>query len=183
MAQLTQEADQSEAFQCGQVTLVTAAIGPSHIADSEGHVPASQAFDRQRGSAVVWRRLHVQKLLGVPVDVDVVYFLWKTLKIRMDFCPFQRQFDHVVLRLHVARQEHIITLNSQDSMWWPDHPRLTWKAGESWEICDDFTPFLVPDGLYLRRSWRREAAKWGGRWSGGSKSWSSQKWAACSKTV
>lgn len=163
MVQLTPEADLSEAFQCGQVTLVTAAIGPSHIADSERHVSASQAFNSQRGSAVVWRRLHVQKLLGVPVDVDVVYFLRKGLKIRMDFCPFQRQFDHVVLRLHVTRQDHIITLNSQDRMWWPDHPRLTWKSGEGWEVCDDFRPFLVRDGLYLRPSWRREAAAWGGR--------------------
>lgn len=111
MAQLTQEADQSEAFQCGQVTPVTAAIGPSHIADSEGHVPASQAFVRQRGSAVVRWRLHVQKLLDVPVDVDVLYYL---RQIRMDFCPFQRQSGHVFLRLHVTRQDHIITFNSQD---------------------------------------------------------------------
>lgn len=163
MAQLTREADQSGAFQCGQETPVVPAIGLSHIADSEGHVPTSQTLDRQRGPAVVWRRLHVQKLLEVPVDVDVVYFLRKGLKIRMDLCPFQRQFDHVVLRLHVTRQEHIITLNSQDRMWWSDHPRLAWKAGESWEVCDDFTPFLVPDGLYLRP--RREA-KCGWRWSG-----------------
>lgn len=124
-------------LQLRDVTLVSPFVCKRHVDDLERYVATSQAICEQRRPPDVRGHLHVRNLVGVPVNMHVFdpaqQISWVRLAVGLR--PLHRLSRHIELRLHVTRQDDVITRSNHDWLRWTNHLKLTWEMEDKfWNL-------------------------------------------------